>query len=139
MTIERAVLDTNVLISAVLSGAGTPARLLDALRGESAVLVFSPETFEELKSRLLRSKFDRYVSVSLRHRFLAEMDAVAEFTSIAGAAMGCGDPDDDKFLETALLGEADVLVTGDSDLLQMPPPGALSICTPADALLRIFG
>ena len=48
--------------------------------------------------------------------------------------MGCRDPDDDKFLETALQGGADCLITGDRDLLEMSPFMGIPIVTPAGFL-----
>ena len=48
----------------------------------------------------------------LRAVWLAQLEAVSGWISIAGAKLGCRDPDDDKVLETALMGEADCLVTG---------------------------
>ena len=45
----------------------------------------------------------------------------SEWVSISGATLECRDPDDDKLLETALIGKADCLVTGDGDLLVMSP------------------
>ena len=49
-------------------------------------------------------------------------------------SLGCRDPADDKLLETALLGNADFLVSGDQDLLVMSPFHGIPILTPADAL-----
>ena len=66
--------------------------------------------------------------------YLAQLEAVSEWVSIAGAKLGCRDPDDDKLLETALMGEADCLVTGDRDLLAMSPFDGIPIMTPSDFL-----
>ena len=55
---------------------------------------------------------------------------VSEWVSIAGAKLGCRDPDDDKLLETALMGEADCLITGDRDLLEMSSFHDIPILTP---------
>lgn len=137
MRIDRVVVDTNVLISAVLTAKGSPAILLDELRIQRVTFLFSDETFKELESRLLRPKFDRYVSSEMRLRFLAQLDAISEFVAISARPMGCGDPDDDKFLETALLGDSDILVSGDSDLLEMNPYQHIEICSPAAALGRL--
>ncbi|MCY4572629.1 MAG: putative toxin-antitoxin system toxin component, PIN family [Gemmatimonadetes bacterium] len=121
MKAERLVLDTNVLISAALSPGGSPRAVVDAARAENRILLFSHETFGELRSRLLNSKFDAYVGWEGRALYLAQLEAVSEWVSIAGAKLGCRDPDDDKVLETALLGEAGCLVTGDRHLLEMSP------------------
>ena len=66
-----------------------------------------------------------------RALYLAQLEAVSEWVSITGAKLGCRDPDDDKLLETALLGEAGCLVTGDRHLLEMSPFHGIPIVTPA--------
>ena len=112
MRVERCVVDTNVLISALLQPSGRTAEILGAIRAAGGVLLFSDETFAELASRLLRPKFDRYVVLATRQRFLADLPGVAEWVTITGIVHVCRDPDDDKFLETAINGDADCLVTG---------------------------
>lgn len=134
MTAERFVVDTNVLISAALMPAGVPRAVLDAIREADGVLLFSDETFGELQTRFGRSKFDRYVGREARGVFLAQLQAVSEWVSIVNAKLGCRDPEDDKLLETALLGRADCLVTGDRDLLVMSPFHGIPIVSPADGL-----
>ena len=136
MSAERVVFDTNVLISAALLPQGAPRAALDAVRTASGVLLFSDETFEELRTRILRRKFDRYVSRSGRLLFLAQIEAVSEWVSIVGVKLGCRDPADDKLLETALMGQASRLVTGDRDLLSMSPFQGIPIVRPADFRAR---
>ncbi len=128
---DRVVLDTNVLISAALTQTGTPRRVVDLVRARNGVVLFSDETFAELCRRILGSKFDPYVSRESRAALVALLGAVAEWVPIAGAALGCRDPADDKVLETALMGRADHLVTGDGDLLAMSPFHGIPIITPA--------
>ena len=132
MKVERLVLDTNVLISAALSPGGSPRAVVDAARAANGILLFSHETFHELRTRLLGPKFGPYVSWEGRALYLAQLEAVSEWVSITGAKLGCRDPDDDKVLETALLGEAGCLVTGDRHLLEMSPFHGIPIVTPAD-------
>lgn len=134
MKAERVVLDTNVLIGAALRPDGPPRAVLDLVRAANGVLLFCDETFEELASRFNRAKFDRYVSRDNRAVFLAQLVAVAEWVSIAGAMLGCRDRDDDKFLEAALAGGADCLVTGDRDLLEMSSFHGVQILTPREFL-----
>lgn len=127
-------IDTNGLISVALRPDGPPRAVVEAVRAENGVLVFSEETFQELRSLLSRSKFDRYVGRQRRAPFLAQIQAVSEWVAISGAKLGCRDPDDDKFLETALMGEADCLITGDPDLLEMFSFHEIPISTPVDFL-----
>ena len=98
------------------------------------MLLFSDETFDELRTRLLLPKFDRYVSREGRAVYLAQLEAVSEWAPIVGAKLGCRDPDDDKLLETVLMGAADCLVTGDRDLLEMPPFQNIPILSPTGFL-----
>ena len=130
MRADRVVLDSNVLISAALQPKGLPRAAVEAVREARGVLLFSDETLEELRTRLMRPKFDRYVTRAGRLAFLARIEAVSEWVAIAGARLGCRDPDDDKLLETALLGGVDALVTGDGDLLEMAPGQPVPILTP---------
>jgi putative PIN family toxin of toxin-antitoxin system len=78
----------------------------------------------------MRSKFDRYVNRAVRQRFLADLASVAEWVTIMGGVDASRDPADDKFLETAMNGEADCIVTGDADLLTLDPFRGVRILTP---------
>ncbi|MEQ9490456.1 MAG: putative toxin-antitoxin system toxin component, PIN family [Alphaproteobacteria bacterium] len=137
MKVERVVFDTNVLISATLQPTGSTRAAVEAVRVAQGVLLFSDETFEELRTRFLRPKFDPYVSHEIRALFLAQIDSVSERVSITGAKLGCRDSDDDKIIETALAGEAACIVTGDKDLLVMSPFQNIPIVTPAVFLVNI--
>jgi putative PIN family toxin of toxin-antitoxin system len=137
MKAERAVLDTNILISAVLTR-GKPFQVLHRVL-DNGILIFSDPTFEELTTRLKKRKFDRYVSQERRNELLADLEAVAEWTAINGAVQACRDPDDDKFLETALVAQADCIVTGDGDLLALDPFEHIRIVTAAGFLEAVSG
>ncbi len=108
MSAERVVLDTNVLISAALIASSRPFEVLQDVM-DTGVLIFSNETFDEITTRLMRPRFDRYVSAATRQAFLADLAAVAEWTAIAG--------------------RANCLVTGDTDLLELHPFRGLAIMT----------
>jgi putative PIN family toxin of toxin-antitoxin system len=133
MTAERLVFDCNVLISAALVETGTAARALDAAYAEHKLLLSEP-TFDELVTRLARPKFRPYLGDASRTAFLEALSAAAQWIEIEGEPQGCRDPDDDKYLETAVRGSADAIVTGDRDLLDMHPFGGTSILSPADWL-----
>ena len=137
MRADRIVADTNVLISAALRPQGPPRAVVEAVRSTNGVLLFSDETFAELRSRFHRRKFDAYVGRKVRAVWLAQLQAVSEWVSIVGAKLGCRDPDDDKLLETALMGQAECLVTGDRDLLAMSPFHGIPILTPGRFLDRM--
>lgn len=139
MRADRCVVDTNVLISALLRPSGPTAEVLPAVRAAGGVLLFSDETFGELASRLMRPKFDRYVSEAMRQRFLADLAGVADWITITGVVRACRDPQDDKFLETAINGAADGIVSGDADLLVPHPFAGVPILTPHDFLVAVRG
>lgn len=133
MTSHDWVLDTNVLISAALSRQGSPYALVQHVLLH-ARLVFSDPTFEELRSRLYRPKFDRYISLDMRERVLRDLSACAVWVDVAPPYPGWSrDPDDDKFIATALQAPGSVLVSGDQDLLMAQAPAGLRILTPAQA------
>jgi putative PIN family toxin of toxin-antitoxin system len=139
MRADRVVVDTNVLISAALRPHGAPRAVVEAIRTASGSLLFSDETFEELRTRIHRPKFDRYVSREDRAVYVAQLDAVAEWVSIVGAKLGCRDPEDDKLLETALMGNASGIVAGDEDLLSMSPFHDIPLMKPADFPIADMG
>lgn len=135
---KRWVLDTNVLISRLLMPGGVAARAVDRALAEGVLLV-SDATLAELADVLARPKFDRYVSVADRQRFIELLGGVARRVSITHQLKLCRDPRDDMFLHVALNGEADAIVTGDADLLVLHPLHGIDILSPADFLARELG
>ena len=99
--------------------------------------MFSWETYDELHTRFLRPKFDTYVSREGRALFLGQLEIISEWVLIEGTILGCRDPDDDEFLETARTGKADCLVTGGRDLLAMSPFGDIPILRPLEFLRNL--
>lgn len=136
MTSLKLVVDTNVLISAALSTQGTPAQLMRRILSRHT-LVFSQPTFDELHTRLYRPKFDRYITLEQRQRLLHDFNACAHWVELAPYPVYCRDPDDDKFIATALQAQAAWLVSGDRDLLEALPPADLRILTPTQALEQL--
>ena len=130
------VIDTNVWISGLLSRNGPPA-LLTRKVVEDGQAVFTAQTFAELKDRLWRPKFDRYVTIEQRKKLLSDIESSALWvevpTDIASTTYS-RDVADDKFIHAALIAEATWLVTGDDDLLCLHPFGTLQILSPRAAL-----
>jgi putative PIN family toxin of toxin-antitoxin system len=127
----RVVLDTNALISRLLVPASIPSRAVQrAISGH--VVLASDATIMELADVLSRRKFDPYVSVEHRKAFLRLFGRVAERVTILHVVRACRDPKDDKVLELAVNGAADVIVTGDADLLALNPFRGIRIVSPAD-------
>ena len=132
MTNPRWVIDTNVLISAALSSKGAPAKLVRYCL-ENGALVFSSATFEELKTRLYKPKFDPYISIEFRNQLLHDFNASAVWVEIGKISKYCRDSDDDVFVETALQSKANLLISGDQDLLTAKPVKNVRIVSPAQA------
>ena len=107
---------------------------MELVRSAGGSLLFCEQTFEEFRSRFERAKFDRYITRKNRDIYLSQLVSVSEVIAITGAILGCRDPDDDKFLELALLGDPDCLVTGDQDLLSITPFRGIEILKPIEFL-----
>jgi uncharacterized protein len=132
---ERVVFDTNVIISGSLSTTSTPALALEkALR--SGQLLASKATLRELFEKLLSARFDPYVARESREELLLRLAPVLEIVEVVQTIHASRDPRDDKFLEAAVNGRADTLVTGDKDLLELDPFRGIAILTPAAYLDR---
>lgn len=131
MTRERVVIDTNVLISGLLFTTSTPARAVGKAVTK-AQLVATTETLRELIGKLHSPKFDRYVRRERRDALLERVASLVEIIDVLQAIRASRDPKDDKFLEAAVNGRADVIVTGDRDLLDLNPFRGIAILSPAD-------
>lgn len=132
-TFARAVADTNVLVSRLILPESLPAQVLRQVELNS-LLLFSESTMYELADVLSRQKFDRYLSLDDRRGFVERLGKIGEFIPIIQLVRECRDPKDDKFLEVALNGRADVIITGDADLRAMHPWREIAILSPADYL-----
>ena len=135
MTRERVVIDTNVLISGLLSTTSTPALAVEKAITK-AQLVATTATLRELIEKLLLPKFDRYVRRERREALLQRVASVVEIVEVLQAVRASRDPQDDKFLEAAINGRANMLVTGDRDLLDLNPFRGIAIVAPANYLAR---
>ena len=118
MRTVRAVVDTNVWISALLNPAGAPARVRRALQDARFELVASEPTLAELgrvaaSPRLIR----RYgLDAAAAAELVSLIESAAHLVPVTGDVRLCRDPMDDMVIETALAGRADALVTRDDDL-----------------------
>ena len=130
MKADRVVLDTNVLISGALSSTSTPALALEKAISDGQLLA-STATLRELMEKLLSVKFDPYVSREKRDALILRLAPLVEIVEVVQKVRASRDPKDDKFLELAVNGRADVLVTGDGGLLELNPFRGIAILTPA--------
>lgn len=132
---DRVVLDTNVLISGALSSTSTAAHAVEKAISDGQLLA-STATLRELMEKLLSAKFDPSASREKRDALLLRLAPLVEIVEIVQAIHASRDPKDDIFLEVAVNGRADVLVTADRDLLQLNPFRGIAIVTPADYMSR---
>ena len=128
MKVERVVCDTNVLISTAIVPEGKARAALDQVLRHGR-LITTEAMFEELVTRLARPKFRRYLSEQGRVEYLQLVRLASEWVPISGQVLGVRDPDDDKVLEAAIAGLAEVLVTGDGDLLALRLAGEASVAS----------
>ena len=129
----RYVLDTNVLVSALLVPGSKPRRALDRAFQEGRVLL-SFATLAELYDVLHRKQFRRYVEEELARSFLAALARDSEWIDVDVQVNACRDPRDNKFLEIALSGRATHLISGDADLLVLDPFQGIRILSPQEFL-----
>jgi uncharacterized protein len=132
---ERVVVDTNVLVSRLLVQGSVAGRAVDQAAERGRFLV-SEATMTELVAVLGRAKLDPYVSLADREQFIRLLGRIAELVPILRAVRACRDPKDDMFLEVAVNGGAELIVTGDRDLLDLHPFLGIPILSPGDYLRR---
>jgi putative PIN family toxin of toxin-antitoxin system len=135
----RIVMDTNVLVSALVSHSNAPARILDLWRNGALDLLASPETLAELRRVLYYPRIRRRLritdeQVDAFHSLVVQEAIVVEPSTVIGAFPD--DPDDDKFAALAVGGEAQSIVTGDRHMLRIVSYEGIPILTPAAFLHR---
>ena len=133
---RRIVIDTGVLVSAVIRPESIPA-----LAMEKALLHFevsvSEQTLAELSAVLLRKKFDRYLSMKMRQVFIDGFRERAVLFAVTQEVSDCPDPKDNKFLALAGAAEAELIVASDPHLMDMHPWHGIPIMPPAAFLVGI--
>lgn len=132
-TERRFVLDTNVVISALLLNRSAARQAFDKALEQGALLI-SRATIEELNEVLRRKGFDKYVTEEERIEFITELVREAALAEITDTVTACRDPKDDKFLELALSGKAACIVSGDDDLLALHPFRGIPVLNPRQFL-----
>jgi putative PIN family toxin of toxin-antitoxin system len=131
----RCVLDTNVLVSALLSPGSKPRMAVDQVRRRGTILL-SFAILAELFEVLSRKQFRSYIDEGDVRRFLAALTREAQWIDVHLEITACRDPKDDKFLSLAVSGLATHIITGDADLLALHPFQGIQILAPAAFLER---
>ena len=117
---SRFVLDNNIFVSALLVKNSVPFWVIKKVE-EMGVILYSEATLLELNQVLNRKKFIKYFTVEEKQEFIVKLIESAELIVIKESIDICRDPKDNKFLELAVSGEADFIVSGDQDLLVLNP------------------
>ena len=130
MAERRWVLDAHTLVSRLLTPNGSAARAVDHALNIGVPLV-SDATLAELAAALARPRLDRWVSLAERQQFIRLLARIARRIPITRQVQACRDPKDDKFLDVALNGEAQAIITGDQDLAVLDPFHGVRIVSPA--------
>ena len=130
----RAVLDTNVFISG-LFWRGNPFRCIQAAEAGLYELISADEILEELLEKLVE-KFGNTPEEA--RESIAGLRRLATHVSLTGQTGWVpGDPDDDKFVDAAVVGNADIIVSGDQHLLQLSTLQGIAVMSPSPFLDRL--
>lgn len=132
----RLVLDTNIVASGLLWN-GTPAQLIEAAQADEIEVFTSRALLAELTRILRRAKFAKAIAASglslddlvLGYAELAQFVHPAPIIPVV-----LRDPDDDRVLACALAAQADLIVSGDADLLNLKAYQGVPIVTAAEAM-----
>jgi putative PIN family toxin of toxin-antitoxin system len=139
----RAVLDANVLVSALIRPQGPPGRIVAAVIEERAFeLVVSVPILDELRRCLNYPKVRRRIAATAEDLdlWISALDLIAEPAEGTLEARGVsGDPDDDQYLAAALGGRAQFIVSGDRHLLGLQTYEGVRIVTPREFLRLLKG
>jgi putative PIN family toxin of toxin-antitoxin system len=132
----RLVFDCNVLIRALLNEYSFSGLALKKAESDNATLLRSIPVLAETIEVITRPKFDQYIPNEQRRLFLEEYELRTVQIKITTTIKICRDPDDDKYLELALSGQADCIITNDPDLLVLNPFQNILILSPKDFIDR---
>nr|WP_181280545.1 putative toxin-antitoxin system toxin component, PIN family [Aphanothece hegewaldii] len=132
---RRFVFDVNVIVSAFLFEKSKPDQALGKAQNMGFVLV-SNSIAMELREVLLRPKFARYLSLERRLELENNFIEATQIIEPTHTIEICRDPKDNKYLELAVSGKAEAIITGDEDLLVLNPFRGIIILTPQEFLNR---
>jgi hypothetical protein len=137
MSKPKFVFDTNTFISAILLDGSVSAKAIDKAFKIGEIIV-SEKTFAEFAEVLFREKFDKYLTKDRRLQAMAKLKRDTRLYVVEISFSACRDPKDDKFLELAVDGNANCIVTGDKDLLVLHPFRNIPVLTVNEFLRKEF-
>lgn len=132
---KRIVIDTSIAISAAILPNSISNRAF-SLALQYFQLVSSDSTLAELIEVIYRAKFDKYLTDEMRLEFLTVVAQASEFITIRSVIKDCPDPKDNQFLELAIDGEANIILSGDPHLTDMNPYRNIIIIGPKEFVSR---
>ena len=128
----RVVFDTNALISALIVPSSVPAKALD-LAVEHFEIIVSKATWQEFEQKIKKTSLERYFRNSQdRDAAIHAINRVVTHVAVRSVVTDCRDPKDNLFLELALDGKAETIISGDKDLLVLNPWRGVCIQSPGD-------
>jgi len=136
----RLVIDTNVFVSGLISAAGSPAQILRAIQRRKVIHLVSDPIVEEYLRALDYPQIRKFKQIT--DEFVADIAAYlvyqTERVELVSSIRLSPDPDDDVFLETAVDGRANWLVTNDkADLLSLRTVERIPIVSAREATTRL--
>lgn len=126
----KIVLDTNVLISWVFGRGITINRLVGEVL-TTHHLFTCDEILAELKEKMVSPRLQKFIEPEKAAALFQRYAAKATKLEVSNSVRVCRDPDDDIILALAIAAEADVIISGDNDLLVLHPYHDVSIVTPS--------
>ena len=132
----RAVVDTNILISALITKKpSSPRQVFNLIKSENFLLVTSPTILEELEDVISREEI-----VKLHQRTSKQIEEILKeivetsyiVPGLISVEVVKEDPDDDKFIAAAIEGQADYIISGDKPLLNIKEYHGIKIVSPTD-------
>jgi putative PIN family toxin of toxin-antitoxin system len=129
----RVVLDTNILVSGLISSAGYPAAIYDAWEDGKFVLLSCSEHLAELRATLRKPRIADLIKPYKSGRLVNQIKRLAEDIGPLPRVSRSPDPSDDFLLALSEAGKADYLVTGDkSGLLSLRRHKSTKIVSASD-------
>lgn len=131
----RCIVDTNVFVSTLIRSQRKTRHVLDWIL-DNGTLLYSFPVISEFTKVIQRPKFRTISQISIQ-QLVRDITINGEKIDIKETLKVCRDPKDDMFLELAVNGNADYLITGDNDLLSLNPFREIMILTPNDFLEKV--
>lgn len=128
--VPRVVNDTNVWLSA-LYFSGKPAKIVNLIEDQKIVSITSGFILEEIKEKLV---LDFNTPAYAANATVSYISSISQIVPLQGKDFNLRDPDDNKILETAVVGDCNYLITGDKDLLTLGSYNRIQIVGPAQFL-----